>query len=150
MGLEPEPLVTATAFRFRAAPDHLRHLEAAWLGHRGLELDPLLEATALDEVPCGHRPPVVSEKHPDLDGASVTVAVLDTGVDPKHPYLDVAESFTVCDEPVEVPGQHGTHCAGIIASRDDEFRGVRRRSAGKHQGGPREQSRRARCGGART
>ena len=124
MGLEPEPLVTATAFRFRAAPDHLRHLEAHGWDIEVLELDPLLEATALDEVPADIDLPSFREKHPDLDGASVTVAVLDTGVDPKHPYLDVAESFTVCDEPVEVPGQHGTHCAGIIASRDDEFRGV--------------------------
>lgn len=124
MGVEAEPLISATALRFDAAPDQLRHLQAQPRGIELIELEPLLDATALDEVPTDIELPAFRSRYPDIDGRGVGVAVLDTGVDTEHPYLDVAESFGECDESIEIPGRHGTHCAGIIASRDEEFPGV--------------------------
>jgi subtilisin family serine protease len=56
-----------------------------------------------------------------LDGEPVTVAVLDTGIDPDHPaFIDVAlerKNFTSDTEENDVDG-HGTHCAGTIFGRD--------------------------------
>lgn len=124
MDLEPEPLIAASAVRFIADPDHVRHLEVNPEGIELLELDPLLEATLLDDVPADIELSSFHQKHPEIDGKGVTVAVLDTGVDIAHPHLDVADSFSECTEPVEIPGEHGTHCAGIIASHDEEFRGI--------------------------
>jgi len=63
-------------------------------------------------------------KHPVLDGKGVKVALLDSGVDTQHPYLNVVASVSTCGESVEHPGQHATHCAGILASRDLVFGGV--------------------------
>lgn len=76
-----------------------------------------------------------------LSGAGVSVGVIDSGVDPTHPYLTEADGSSVvvsnqkvlCDpfeaacEVLEVPssvdtdtlavGGHGTHVAGIVAGR---------------------------------
>jgi subtilisin family serine protease len=60
----------------------------------------------------------------DLSGRNVTVAVLDSGIDLYHPYLEVADAVSTCPEPTVVPGRHGTHCAGIIASRSSEYPGL--------------------------
>ena len=124
MGLEPEPLVAASAARFAPDPDQVRYIEANPKDIQFLELDTLLEATCLDDVPDDIELPPFQERNPRIDGNGVTVAVLDTGVDTEHPYLEVAESFSVCAEPVQIPGAHGTHCGGIIASRDEEFQGI--------------------------
>jgi subtilisin family serine protease len=89
-----------------------------------VELDPPLLATALDDVPSDIGLPTFQQHNSGIDGSKVTVAVLDTGIDTDHPYLEVAESSNTSGEPIERPGVHGTHCAGIIASRDQDFRGV--------------------------
>ncbi len=62
----------------------------------------------------------------DVNGNGVRVAVLDSGVDANHPALAgrVVEQFDHANEPVTIPGDHGTHVAGTIASIDAVFRGI--------------------------
>ena len=54
------------------------------------------------------------------DGSGITVAVLDTGIDPNHPAFSgmqlVQRNFTD-EEPQDLHG-HGTHCAGTIFGQD--------------------------------
>jgi len=61
-----------------------------------------------------------SDTKPSLSGKGVTVAVLDTGIDPSHPAFAgiklVRRNFTP-DADDDVDG-HGTHCAGTIFGRD--------------------------------
>lgn len=67
-------------------------------------------------------------------GEGITVAVIDTGVDYKHPSLAHAfgsykgyDLFDDDDDPMEVEGEyHGTHVAGTIAgyNEDDGFSGI--------------------------
>jgi len=59
-----------------------------------------------------------------LTGEGIRLAVLDSGVDEQHPFLNVAESVSTSSEPTSLPGEHGTHCAGSIASTDTLFPGV--------------------------
>lgn len=61
-----------------------------------------------------------------VDGQGVRVAVLDSGIDATHPALPnvVDQVSTTLSEGVNVPGSHGTHVAGTIASQDPVYRGV--------------------------
>jgi len=63
-------------------------------------------------------------------GKGVVVIIIDSGVQNNHPWLMRDGRSLVVDEKVIVPGAsdythwHGTHCAGIIASQDQTYRGV--------------------------
>ena len=51
---------------------------------------------------------------------------MDSGVDKNHSALagKVVDEVSTTSESVSVPGEHGTHCAGIIASQNGYRRGV--------------------------
>lgn len=55
-----------------------------------------------------------------FDGSSITVAVLDTGIDPNHPAFTgvdlVRKNFTTEND--DDQNSHGTHCAGTIFGKD--------------------------------
>jgi len=85
----------------------------------------------------------VNEVAPNADleaGASITVAVLDTGIDAKHSCFQgvalTVRNFSNSPHAHDIQG-HGTHCAGIIFGRDVDgirigvARGVRRALIGK-------------------
>ncbi|MEU7727357.1 S8 family serine peptidase [Streptomyces sp. NPDC040724] len=62
-----------------------------------------------------------------ITGAGISVAVIDTGVDAAHPALAgvVGPQQDMTGTAVNRDDRgHGTHCAGIIASRNVTFRGV--------------------------
>ena len=93
------------------------------------ELDPLLPVVLMNEVvgdveAAGFRMAGSELTGGGLTGAGVTVAVLDTGIDRRHPALTVAHSVETCGESSDIPGGHGTHCAGIIASTDPAAPGI--------------------------
>lgn len=60
------------------------------------------------------------------NGRGIKVAILDSGVDKNHPALSgkVVDEITTTPEAVTVPGNHGTHVAGTVASNDPVYRGV--------------------------
>jgi subtilisin family serine protease len=61
-----------------------------------------------------------------FNGRGIRVAILDTGIDENHPALlgKVVDRVSTAAEPIAVPGSHGTHCAGTVASNDAIYRGV--------------------------
>jgi subtilisin family serine protease len=88
---------------------------------------PAQTAEALDVTPSAVR----GLEIPGLDGTGVTVALLDTGIDPSHPYLrrsllpgiDLISpgSGAVAQPHPTIPGRperHGTELAGIISGSD--------------------------------
>jgi serine protease AprX len=87
------------------------------------DLDPLLPVVALDGVAADIGLHAFTAAGGGT-GAGVTVAVLDSGIDTEHPALVVSHQVETCGEPNSVPGAHGTHCAGILASRDSALPGV--------------------------
>lgn len=89
-----------------------------------LELDPVVNPVTMDDAFEDVGAKALRERTPSLTGTGVRVAILDTGVDGAHPFLQVAEAVSVCGEDVSVPGLHATHCAGALASRDKAFPGI--------------------------
>ncbi len=75
-------------------------------------------ADALASVPWGIQ--AVGALDSDFDGGDITVAVLDTGIDPNHPAFAgvelVQRNFTT--ETENDQDGHGTHCAGTIFGQD--------------------------------
>src|SRR5215813_472693 len=61
-----------------------------------------------------------------FNGRGIRVAILDTGIDENHPALagKVVDRVSTASEPITVPGGHGTHTAGTVASNDAIYRGV--------------------------
>lgn len=85
-----------------------------------------------DDVLCLHQSAQVIEARPfvwdglGITGKGVKVAILDSGIDKHHPALagKVVAEVSTASEAVSVPGAHGTHVAGIVASQDGFRRGV--------------------------
>jgi serine protease AprX len=89
-----------------------------------VELDPVVNPTLMDDAVIDVGLDRFHNQNGHLTGSGIRVAVLDSGIDTKHPHLNVAESISTCGEDIALPGHHGTHCAGSIASRDAVFRGI--------------------------
>ena len=124
LGIDAQPLIAGNALQANADPDQCRKV-AEFAKVDKLELDPLVEVVFMDDsILDVDLRPFVTRHRPEGTGLGVTVAVLDSGVDTKHPFLRVAKSFETCGESVDLPGSHGTHCAGSIASRDGFFPGI--------------------------
>ena len=63
----------------------------------------------------------IRRRWPELRGAGVEVAVLDTGIDPDHPDLNIGRGYNAIwagQSPNDDFG-HGTHMAGIIGAKLD-------------------------------
>jgi subtilisin family serine protease len=68
---------------------------------------------------------IQADKDPSSRGAGVKVAVIDTGIDHKHPdlkanYKGGYDFVNEDDDPMDDNG-HGTHCAGTIAALDNDI-----------------------------
>ena len=116
--------VLANAVTARLTPNQLRDVaeldEVKIIRHERLDhVETMNESVRMIELP---------EMQEDLgyNGRGVRVAILDSGVDGNHPALSgkVVDQMTTTTEPVTVPGNHGTHVAGTVASNDAVFRGV--------------------------
>ena len=123
MGLYPVPLLAANCLQTLATREQIEMLQQH-AKVRKMELDPRVRVTLLDDAANDLLLDTFRTKHPTLDGQGVKVAVLDSGVDTEHPFLTVVDSVSTCGEDVAIPGLHGTHCAGIIASHHNVFGGV--------------------------
>lgn len=123
MGISAAPLIAANALQAQASPEQIEHL-GTQSEISTMELDPVEHVTLLDDADDDIAMPGFRMRHPTLDGSGVKVAVLDSGIDIKHPALTVSDSVTTNGQSVNIPGKHGTHCAGIIASRDLTFGGI--------------------------
>lgn len=91
----------------------------------------LIRLDTVEKVTCMHESVHVIEalearEDFRVNGRAIKVAILDTGIDANHPALlgKVVDQFSTVAEPVTVPGDHGTHVAGTVASNDAVFRGV--------------------------
>jgi len=123
MGLQSDALLLANSVATHATREQIRHLQM----DRNLEfmdLDPVVLLTQMDDAPDDIGLTETLRVDSELDGSGVSLAILDSGVDTFHSALRVHESFTTCGEDIAIPGVHGTHCAGIAASRDTIYRGV--------------------------
>lgn len=78
------------------------------------------DATELEEQDVSWGVRAVGALESPFDGAGITAAVLDTGIDPTHPAFNgvqlIRRNFT--DEGDDDQHGHGTHCAGTIFGRD--------------------------------
>ncbi|MHC4342343.1 MAG: S8 family serine peptidase, partial [Planctomycetota bacterium] len=114
------PLLAANALQATLSPEEIASLR----GYRWMELDPVVQLASMDDAALDVGLFEFRRSHPGRDGTGVKVAVLDSGVDRHHPHLKVARSVTACDEAATIPGSHGTHCAGILASQDKVYGGI--------------------------
>lgn len=123
--LRPELAVTTTTLTDREVADHRRRPGRLVAEPMPLHLvepvatGPVADRLA-DEITWGVR--AVRADVTTLDGAGVTVAVLDTGIDADHPAfagIEVVERDFTGSGNGDTHG-HGTHCAGTIAGREVE------------------------------
>ncbi len=119
----PRVLIAANAIEAHLPRTAIMEIQGRPQG-RWIELNAPGRALQLDDVAIDISLPLLQARHDDLDGRGVTVAVLDSGIDSRHPDLEVAESVSTCGESVSIAGSHGTHVAGCLASRSEAFPGV--------------------------
>ncbi|AWN34674.1 S8 family serine peptidase [Methylobacterium radiodurans] len=122
-GGRAEPLFLANALATTVATERVGGLADLDDIDR-IELDPVVYPTCMDDAVVDLRLDAFRNRFGALTGQGVRVAVLDSGVDERHPCLAVERSISTCGEDVAIPGRHGTHCAGSIASRDTIFPGI--------------------------
>jgi serine protease AprX len=123
LGASATPLLAANALQTAATHDQIQILQDQ-PGIELLELDPLVQVVRMNDVAVDVELAGFHRLHPTLTGAGVKVAVLDSGIDLQHPFLNVSDSVDTCGESVLIPGSHATHCAGSIASTDSIFAGI--------------------------
>lgn len=100
--------------------ERVESMAEPWL----VELDTRVNPTLMDDAIIDVGVAEFQQNNGALTGEGIRVAVLDSGVDEQHPFLVVSESVTSTAESTRLPGEHGTHCAGSIASRDSVFPGI--------------------------
>jgi subtilisin family serine protease len=122
-GIQATPLIAANALQLSVSRDQIQALSDE-TDIEFLELDPLVQVVQMDDAVEDVELQAFRAGHGGADGAGVTVAMLDSGIDTQHPELNVAESVSTCGESTGIPGSHGTHCAGSIASQDGFFPGI--------------------------
>src|SRR5690606_25670300 len=101
---EGRPLYLANALACSFAIERIPEL-AARDDVSLIELDPRVDPTLMDDAVEDVGLRTFRERHGELGGAGIRVAVLDSGIDLRHPYLKVAESVSTCDEDVAIPGR---------------------------------------------
>jgi subtilisin family serine protease len=126
----PASARTATLATVNAAavevekPDAEKFWASALAGIDSLWLDGRVQADLAESVPMIGAPQAWASGY---DGSGVTVAVLDTGVDEKHPALagkvTASRSF-VPGQAVQDGNGHGTHVASTVAGVDGKYKGV--------------------------
>lgn len=96
-----------------------------------LEQVRIVRLEALDNVTCMQHSARVIEAIEARDdfhasGRGIRVAILDSGIDRNHPALlgKVVDEISTSGEAVNIPGNHGTHVAGTVASNDAVHRGI--------------------------
>jgi serine protease AprX len=130
LGVELAPLCASCALYGQATDDAIHQIRAGVLGPEVTLIEwgdgwvpggnALGEISMLEPGDTGATVP----GHGGSTGRGVSVAVLDSGIDASHPCLDVAAAHSTCPEPAGVPGWHGTHCAGLIASSSAMYPGL--------------------------
>ncbi len=122
-GLSCLPVFSGNSMQTRALRGQLEEvLQDDGVSH--LEMDPPVQAVAMDDAVQDVELPLARFRHPTLDGSGVVVAVLDSGMDIQHPWLKVHASFSIHGQDIAIPGAHATHVAGILASRDSVYPGI--------------------------
>jgi subtilisin family serine protease len=124
-GIETTPLFAANSLQAAASTAQLDGVaDDPNLLLDLVELDPLVQVTEMDDVAIDLELAPMRLAHPTFTGVGVVVAVLDSGIDAQHPALTVRDAVSTSDESIDISGDHGTHCAGSIASRDATYGGV--------------------------
>jgi len=122
----PEPTVHAltNAVTAKLTPRQLEQVaeldEVQIIRHEALDhVELMLESVRTIELP-------EAQEDFGADGRDIPVAILDSGIDKNHPALlgKVVDEISTSGEAVAIPGNHGTHVAGTVASNDAVFRGV--------------------------
>ena len=122
-GGNAQPLYLANALAASIDTDRVKTLADTDVIDK-IELDPIVYPIAMDDVVVDMQLEAFRNRYNQITGKGVRVAVLDSGIDDKHPHLVVERSVSTSGEDVVIPGKHGTHCAGSIASRDAIFPGI--------------------------